>query len=195
MKEQTENFIEYLLSLDLDYMEEEAKQNLIYDINDIVLSLEAFIDDYKEASKINELQPNKRVYANKKRPNKRVINFVEMSEKKKKKKKSLKEMLANKKIPNKRYILEKDDRLKLKAKVLQDSIDWWEEKMNEAFSRLDSWEEKEEGFDFIFESDEELQEIITEIEFLSARGQIENKLSQELEKEIDDFVKECKGLI
>jgi len=118
-----------------------------------------------------------------------------MSEKKKKKKKSLKEMLANKKIPNKRYILEKDDRLKLKAKVLQDSIDWWEEKMNEAFSRLDSWEEKEEGFDFIFESDEELQEIITEIEFLSARGQIENKLSQELEKEIDDFVKECKGLI
>jgi len=55
MKEQTENFIEYLLSLDLDYMEEEAKQNLIYDINDIVLSLEAFIDDYKEASKINEL--------------------------------------------------------------------------------------------------------------------------------------------
>ena len=132
---------------------------------------------------------------NEKRPNKRVINFVEMSEKKKKKKKSLKQILANKKIPNKRYILEKDDRLKLKAKVLQDSIDWWEEKMNEAFSRLDAWEEKEGGFDFVFESDEELQEIIAEIEFLSARGQIENKLSQELEKEIDDFVKECKGLI
>ena len=55
MKEQTEDFIEYLLSLDLDYMEEEAKQNLIYDINDIILSLEAFIDDYAEASKTNEL--------------------------------------------------------------------------------------------------------------------------------------------
>ena len=54
MRSEIENFIEYLLRLDLGHMEEEKKEELIYDINDAVLTLEAIIEDYEEASKAND---------------------------------------------------------------------------------------------------------------------------------------------
>ena len=54
MKSETENFIEYLLRLDLDHIEEEKREELVYDINDAVLSLEALIEDYEENSKAND---------------------------------------------------------------------------------------------------------------------------------------------
>ena len=54
MKNETENFIEFLLRLDLDHVESEKKEELIYDINDAVLSLEALIEDYEESSKAND---------------------------------------------------------------------------------------------------------------------------------------------
>ena len=54
MRIEIENFIEYLLRLDLDHMEEEKREELVYDINDAVLTLEAIIEDYEEASKAND---------------------------------------------------------------------------------------------------------------------------------------------
>ena len=142
---------------------------------------------------------------NKKKPNKRVIRVRPMSEKKPNKRKTIPELFAGKNFPNKHYILEKDLELKNKAKVLNDSVKWWEKKMNDAFERLDLWEEKEKkensynlSFD-PFETEEgeveELQEIIEEIEFLAKRGEIETKASIKLEAEINEFLKECRGMI
>lgn len=54
MRSEIENFIEYLLRLDLEHIESEKKEELIYDVNDVVLSLEAFIEDYEESSKAND---------------------------------------------------------------------------------------------------------------------------------------------
>ena len=54
MRSEIENFIEYLLRLDLDNIEKEVKEELIYDINDAVLTLEAIIEDYEESSKAND---------------------------------------------------------------------------------------------------------------------------------------------
>ena len=54
MRSEIENFIEYLLRLDLAHIEKEVKEELIYDINDAVLTLEAIIEDYEEASKAND---------------------------------------------------------------------------------------------------------------------------------------------
>ena len=142
---------------------------------------------------------------NEKRPNKRVIIVRPMNEKKPNKRKPASELFVGKDLSNKRYILEKDLRLKEKAKVLNDSVGWWEERMNESFNKLDAWEKKEkeensyslsfDPFETEEELEEELQEIIREIEFLSNRGQIEAKASKELEREINEFLKECKGLI
>jgi hypothetical protein len=116
---------------------------------------------------------------NKKKPNKRVIKFVDMSEKK----------------PNKRYMLEKDRGLKAKAKVLNESIQWWEQRMNDAFAELDRLEEKEDSFDLNFDLEDELQKIIDKIQFLARRGEIETRNTRALESEIDDFLKECQGFI
>jgi hypothetical protein len=143
---------------------------------------------------------------NKKRPNKRVIKFRSMNEKKPNKRKTIPDLLSGENFPNKRYILEKDLRLKAKAKVLNDSICWWEDRMNDSFERLDVWEErvekKENSYSLSFDpfeaeegEAEELQEIIREIEFLAKRGEIETKASKELEAEIDEFLKECRGMI
>lgn len=142
---------------------------------------------------------------NEKRPNKRVIKFRPMNEKKPNKRKTIPEIFAGKNFPNKRYILEKDLRLKFKAKVLNDSISWWEDRMNDTFERLDAWEEKEgmeSGYSLSFDpleteegESEELQELIREIECLAKRGEIEAKASKSLEVEIDEFLKECKGMI
>lgn len=142
---------------------------------------------------------------NEKRPNKRVIIVRPMNEKKPNKRKPASELFVGKDLSNKRYILEKDLRLKEKAKVLNDSVSWWEDRMNESFNKLDAWEKKEkeensyslsfDPFETEEELEEELQEIIREIEFLSNRGQIEAKASKELEREINEFLKECKGLI
>jgi len=49
MRTQTEDFIEYLLRLEVELFDSETKQELIYDINDVVLSLEGLITDYEEA--------------------------------------------------------------------------------------------------------------------------------------------------
>ena len=54
MRSEIENFIEYLLQLDLGHIEKEKREDLIYDVNDAVLSLEALIEDYEEASKSND---------------------------------------------------------------------------------------------------------------------------------------------
>ena len=54
MRSETENFIEYLLRLDLGHIESEKKEELIYDVNDVILSLEALIEDYEESSKAND---------------------------------------------------------------------------------------------------------------------------------------------
>jgi len=54
MRSEIENFIEYLLQLDLGHIEKEKREDLIYDVNDAVLSLEALIEDYEEASKAND---------------------------------------------------------------------------------------------------------------------------------------------
>jgi len=54
MRNEIENFIEYLLRLDLGHIEKEKREDLIYDVNDAVLSLEALIEDYEEASKAND---------------------------------------------------------------------------------------------------------------------------------------------
>jgi uncharacterized protein YsxB (DUF464 family) len=54
MRNEIENFIEYLLRLDLEHLEAEKKEELIYDINDAVLSLEALIEDYEENTKAND---------------------------------------------------------------------------------------------------------------------------------------------
>ena len=132
---------------------------------------------------------------NKKKPNKRLIRVRTMSEKNRNKRKTIPELFAGKNFPNKRYILEKDLELKSKAKVLNDSIKWWEKKMNDAFERLDSWEEREESYNLAFETDEELQEIINEIEFLAKRGEIETEASYKLEAEVNEFLKECRGMI
>ena len=142
---------------------------------------------------------------NEKRPNKRVIKFRPMNEKKPNKRKTIPELLAGKNLPNKRYILEKDLRLKAKAKVLNDSVSWWEDRMNEAFERLDAWEEKEkkendyslsfDPFDAEEGESEELQKIIIEIECLAKRGEIEAEASKNLEAEINEFLKECRGMI
>ena len=145
---------------------------------------------------------------NKKKPNKRVIKFVDMSEKKPNKRKSPKELFASEKKPNKRklskankdtrnkrYMLEKDRGLKAKAKVLNESIQWWEQRMNDAFAELDRLEEKEDSFDLNFDLEDELQKIIDKIQFLARRGEIETRNTRALESEIDDFLKECQGFI
>jgi len=139
---------------------------------------------------------------NEKRPNKRVIVTRPMSEKKPNKRKTIPDLFAGKNSPNKRYILEKDSKLKENAKVLNDSISWWEDRMNDAFERLDVWEQREEeerGYSLSFDPfeteeghAEELEEIIKEIESLSKRGQIEAKASKNLEAEINEFLKECR---
>jgi len=129
---------------------------------------------------------------NKKKPNKRVIDIIDMSEKKPNKRILSK---ANKNARNKRYILEKDEGLKEKAKVLNDSIEWWEQRMNDAFDKLDRLEEKENSFGLNFNLDEELQKIVDELLLLSKRGEIEKKNSRIFEKEVDIFLKECQDLI
>jgi hypothetical protein len=54
MKNETEDFINYLLRLEVEHFDDDAKEELIYDINDIVLSLERLIKDFEEASKAND---------------------------------------------------------------------------------------------------------------------------------------------
>ena len=66
-----------------------------------------------------------------------------MNEKKPNKRKPASELFVGKDLSNKRYILEKDLRLKEKAKVLNDSVSWWEDRMNESFNKLDAWEKKD----------------------------------------------------
>ncbi len=47
--EKVEDFIEFLLRMDLDGIAEEERESLNYDINEVIVSLEGILHDYELA--------------------------------------------------------------------------------------------------------------------------------------------------
>lgn len=53
--ESIENFIETLLRINLDGLPKDDAESLIYDINEVVVSLERIVSDYEQAKSEHDL--------------------------------------------------------------------------------------------------------------------------------------------
>lgn len=95
---------------------------------------------------------------------------------------------------NKRKTIERS--IRRRAGITNQSINFWEEKMEKAFDKLEKYSYLDddpfsaEALEITEEQEKELQEIYSEIEFLNRRCDIEMTNTMELEREIEDFIKQ-----
>jgi predicted glycosyltransferase len=76
--------------------------------------------------------------------------------------------------------------------ALNETVDWWKKEMESVVRRV---EELNEQDPFGVESNEEREELDKKIEYLSQKGEFENKNITDLNDEIDSFVKDSKSRI
>ncbi len=111
-------------------------------------------------------------------PNKRVILFIDMKDGE----------------PNKRKQLEAE--IKGRARLLNESVKFWEDRMEIAFVELEKFDYLEsdpfcsEALEISDEDTEKLNDIYEEIAFLNLRCNLEIKNMVKLEKEIENFIDE-----
>lgn len=96
--------------------------------------------------------------------------------------------------PNKRELIEAA--IKEKAKLLNESVSFWEKRMEQAFCKLEKFDYleddpfSEKALEISEEDSSELESIYQEIEFVNKRCSMEIENMNKLEEEIEDFINE-----
>jgi len=96
--------------------------------------------------------------------------------------------------PNKRDTIE--DGIRRRASLVQKSIDFWENRMEKAFVKLEKFSYLEddpfssEALEITEEDEKELEEIYQQINFLNKRLNEELVNTMKVEREIDEFIEE-----